>query len=119
MLQLILDNPDTWGKKAGIFDAKGNYVPSTKEQRATLVRKFIKELYQPVDFKKSRLGVLKAREDIPEIIQQIYGVNFNPGVRALETVKGVVDSSKNIRLASSLGDSLLERGEAKIFDNEL
>ena len=119
VLQLILDNPDTWGKKAGIFDAKGNYVPSTKEQRATLVRKFIEELYQPVDFKKSRLGVLKAREDIPEIIQQIYGVNFNPGVRALETVKGVVDSSKNIRLASSLGDSLLERGEAKIFDNEL
>ena len=38
---------------------------------------------------------------------------------SLETVKGVVDSSKNIRLASSLGDSLLERGEAKIFDNEL
>tara|TARA_R100000995_G_scaffold44972_1_gene21165 strand:+ start:1516 stop:5217 length:3702 start_codon:yes stop_codon:yes gene_type:complete len=119
VLKLIMDNPDTWGKKSGVFDDTGNLIPTTKEQRDRLVKNFIEELYQPVNFKKSRLGVLKAREDIPEVIQQIYGVNFNPGVRALETVKGVVDSSMRIRLASSLGDSLLQRGEAKIFRTDL
>ena len=119
ILRLINENPDTWGKKAGIFDDQGNLIPTSKDQRDKLIRRFMDELYQPVDYKKSRLGVLKAREDIPEVIQQIYGVNFNPGVRALETVKGVVDSSMRVRLASSLADSLIGRGEAKIFKTDI
>ena len=50
--------------------------------------------------------------NIPELIKRIYGKNFNPAVRALETTQGIVDSSARIRLASSLSDSLVNQGKA-------
>lgn len=77
------------------------------------IKDYLEKLYKiPNKTHYSRYGALKKKKELPEVIKQIYGVNFNPGLRALETVKGIIDSSTNIRLLSKLASSLINRGEA-------
>ena len=112
LFKLIKENPKVWGRKSKLFTEKGKPLYKTNEQREKRLGTFLEELYDPKATGKARLGPLKSREDIPDVIKQIYGYNFNPGVRALETVRGIVESSARIRLASSLADSLIARGQA-------
>ena len=112
LFKLIKENPKVWGRKSKLFTEKGKPLYKTNEQREKRLGTFLEELYDPKATGKARLGPLKSREDIPDVIKQIYGYNFNPGVRALETVRGIVESSARIRLASSLADSLMKRGQA-------
>ena len=112
LFKLIKENPKVWGRKSKLFTEKGKPLYKTNEQRDKRLGTFLEELYDPKATGKARLGPLKSREDIPDVIKQIYGYNFNPGIRALETVRGIVESSARIRLASSLADSLMKRGQA-------
>jgi len=112
LFKLIKENPKVWGRKSKLFTEKGKPLYKTNEQKEKRLGTFLEELYDPKATGKARLGPLKSREDIPDVIKQIYGYNFNPGVRALETVRGIVESSARIRLASSLADSLMKRGQA-------
>ena len=77
------------------------------------VEEFAKKQYSSVLNKKRKLGPLDKRKEIPKAVQAIWGKNNQPAIRALETAKGIVDSSTQMRLASSLAESLLARGVAK------
>jgi hypothetical protein len=112
LFKLIKENPKVWGEQSKLFTKKGKRLYKTNEQKEKRLGTFLEKLYDPKATGKARLGPLKSREDIPDVIKQIYGYNFNPGVRALETVRGIVESSARIRLASSLADSLMKRGQA-------
>ena len=79
------------------------------------VEEFAKKQYNSVLNRKKKLGPLDKRKEIPKAIQAIWGKNNQPAIRALETAKGIVDSSAQMRLASSLAESLLARGVAKKF----
>ena len=77
------------------------------------VEEFARKQYNSVLNRKKKLGPLDKRKEIPKAVQAIWGKNNQPAIRALETAKGIVDSSTQMRLASSLAESLLARGVAK------
>ena len=83
------------------------------------VKEFAKKQYSSVLNKKRKLGPLDKRKEIPKAVQAIWGKNNQPAIRALETAKGIVDSSTQMRLASSLAESLLARGIAKEIKDEI
>ena len=107
------------GIETGLFNKAGKPKFKTEEDKVGMVSKLIKELYLPTTERSARGGALIKKKDIPDVIKRIYGLNFNPAVRALETAKGVIDSSNRIRLGSSLADSLLSRKLAIKADNSV
>lgn len=116
---LIVNNKDI-AKQAGFLDQKGGWIDLSPERSEELIEKFARQLYDPIgSAKRRKLGVLKKREDIPEVMRKLFGYNYEPGVRAMETVRGIVDSSSRFRMASSLVDSLLTRGQAVKARNAL
>ena len=112
----------TWGSVTeggeGLFDKKGKPLFNSPEEKELLIDDWLRRLYEPVSTRKAIRGPTKAKQDdIPLIVQQVYGKNFNPAVRALETAKGIAESSARLRLASSLGDSLMNQNKAVIADS--
>jgi len=108
--KLLIDDKD-YGKKAGLYDAKGNFNNNIDIDKA--VKDFAEKQYGPVLNRRKTLGPLIKSKEIPEVVKTIWGFNNKPAVRALETARGIVDSSLQMRLASSLSESLLSRGIAK------
>ena len=98
--------------KIGLFTKDGKTNWKSDEEFNKKIQLLVGRLYESSTSSKAKLGPLKRREVIPDVVKQIWGYNNKPAVRALETVKGVIDSSARIRLASSMGDSLLKRGQA-------
>jgi len=116
---LIVNNKDI-AKQAGFLDQKGKWLNLSPERTDQLIEKFAKQLYDPIgSAKRRKLGVLKKKEEMPEVMRKLFGYNFEPGARAMETVRGIVDSSSKFRMASSLVDSLLTRGKAVKAGNAL
>ena len=107
------------GIETGLFNKAGKPKFKTEEDKVGMVSKLIKELYLPTTERSARGGALIKKKNIPEVIKRIFGLNFNPAVRALETAKGVIDSSNRIRLGSSLADSLLSRKLAIKAENSV
>ena len=95
-----------------MFNEKGMPTYKTEEDRVNTLKRFMGELYGEDPTKRKKRGALKAKKDIPDSIKKVFGYNFSPAVRALETAKGVIDSSNRIRLGSSLADSLVSRDMA-------
>ena len=72
-----------------------------------------KNLYTPSLRKKTKYGALKSKDvELPDVLKQIYGLNLNPAVRALQTISGIVEPVSDLRIASGLGESLLRRNLA-------
>jgi len=116
---LIVNNKDI-AKQAGFLDQKGKWLDLSPERTEQLIDKFARQLYDPIgSAKRRKLGVLKKKEEMPEVMRKLFGYNYAPGVRAMETVRGIVDSSSKFRMASSLVDSLLTRGQAVKARNAL
>ena len=108
----LAENPAKDGG-AGLFDKKGKPLYKSEAEKEAILDKRLRELYAPDPTKRTKRGpTLEKEKNIPELIKRIYGKNFNPAVRALETTQGIVDSSARIRLASSLSDSLVNQGKA-------
>ena len=107
------------GVESGLFNKAGKPKFKTEKDKVTMVSKLVKELYLPTTERSARGGALLKKKNIPDVIKRIFGLNFNPAVRALETAKGVIDSSNRIRLGSSLADSLLSRKLAIKADNSV
>ena len=111
-LKVLLKSDAEYGKKAGILNDKGKLLAGIDIDKK--VEEFAETQYGSVLNRKRNLGPLTKRQtEIPEVVKTIWGYNNKPAVRALETAKGIVESSKQMRLASSLAESLLGRGIAK------
>ena len=122
LFEFARKDKNNWGSVneggVGLFNKKGKPIFKTPEEKEEIIDAWLKELYKPTSIRKSKRGPTKAKQDeIPHIIQHVYGKNFNPAIRALETTKGIVESSAQLRLASSLGDSLIRQGRAVIADS--
>ena len=72
----------------------------------------LRRQYTPSLRKKSKYGALKAKQELPEVIKEIYGLNQNPALRATETIAGIVEPVADLRIAAQLSESLLNRGLA-------
>ncbi len=105
---------DNIGVKLGILTREGKSKNLRSDQIEKIVRQEIKNQYEPDLRGKSKLGALKSKKYLqPEpFLKQLWGRNANPAIRATETIMGIVEPVTDIRLASSLSDSLLARGLA-------
>ena len=112
VFEAVKSNKKNWGTDSGLFNDKGLPTYKTEEDRVKTLKTFMQELYGENPSRRQKRGALKARKDIPDSIKKVFGYNFNPAVRALQTVKGVIDSSNRVRLGSSLADSLISRDMA-------
>ena len=112
VFEAVKSNKKNWGTDSGLFNDKGLPTYKTEEDRVNTLKTFMQELYGENPSRRQKRGALKARKDIPDSIKKVFGYNFNPAVRALQTVKGVIDSSNRVRLGSSLADSLVSRDMA-------
>ena len=102
----IAQNPVSKGG-AGLFDKKGKPLYKSEAEKEAILDKRLRELYAPDISRRTKRGpTIEKQKRIPELVKRIYGKNFNPALRVLETTEGIVDSSARIRLASSLADSL-------------
>ena len=110
----IAQNPVSKGG-AGLFDKKGKPLYKSEAEKEAILDKRLRELYAPDVSRRTKRGpTIEKQKRIPELVKRIYGKNFNPALRVLETTEGIVDSSARIRLASSLADSLLKQNKAAI-----
>ena len=114
VFEAVKKNKKEWGTDSGLFTEKGKPTFKTEKDRNKTLGEFIEGLYgAPTKKQKQwKRGALVGKKDIPDAIKKVLGHNFSPAVRALETFKGVVDSSNRVRLGSSLADSLLSRNMA-------
>jgi len=112
VFEAVKINKKNWGTDSGLFNDKGLPTYKTEEDRVKTLRTFMQDLYGENPSQRQKRGALKARKDIPDSIKKVFGYNFSPAVRALQTVKGVIDSSNRVRLGSSLADSLISRDMA-------
>ena len=111
---------ETFGKSTGLRDQDGNLKefadktsPKYDEQKFNrVVDTALRRQYTPSLRKKSKYGALKTKQDLPEVIKEIYGVNQNPALRATETIAGIVEPVADLRIAAQLSESLLNRGLA-------
>ena len=104
---------DNIGVKLGILTRQGKSKNLRPDQIEKIVRQEIKNQYVPDLRGKSKLGALKSKNpQLEPIMKQLWGRNANPAIRATETIMGIVEPVTDIRLASSLADSLLARGLA-------
>jgi|21_taG_2_1085346.scaffolds.fasta_scaffold02478_4 hypothetical protein len=111
-LKALLKSDPEYGKKAGILNNEGKIIAGIDIDKK--VEEFAENQYGSVINRRRTLGpLIKRQTEIPEVVKTIWGYNNKPAVRALETAKGIVESSKQMRLASSLAESLLGRGIAK------
>jgi len=117
LFEAISKDKKVLGVESKLFTKDGKARFKTDKERLKITEDYAQELYLPTTERSARGGALVKKKNIPNVIKKIYGLNFNPAVRALETVKGVVDSSNRIRLGSSLADSLLGRKLAVKADN--
>ena len=117
LFEAISKDKKVLGVESKLFTKDGKARFKTDKERLKITEDYARKLYLPTRERFARGGTLVKKKNIPDVIKKIYGLNFNPAVRALETVKGVVDSSSRIRLGSSLADSLLGRKLAVKADN--
>jgi hypothetical protein len=69
----------------------------------------LKELYKPILSKQAKYGATYKIKDVPEVIKQIYGRNFSPAVRMMETTQGLINTITDLRMYGSLVDNLRAR----------
>ena len=69
----------------------------------------LKNKYEPVLNKKSKYGILKERTYLSPVEQQVYGKNFSPAVRMMETTSDLIDSITDMRMTGNVIDSLTAR----------
>lgn len=101
------------GVQLGILNSQGGSKNLRPDQIEKIVRQEIKNQYVPDLRKRSKLGALKSKNpQLDPLMRQLWGRNANPAIRATETIMGIVEPVTDIRLASSLSDSLLARGLA-------
>ena len=101
------------GVKLGILTREGKSKGMSLDQIQKIIKQEVKHQYVPDLNYKSKLGALKSKDPtLDPLMKQIWGRNANPAIRATETIMGIVDPVTDIRLASSLSDSLLARGLA-------
>ena len=91
------------------YDKKGKPLWKTDVEFESKFETYMKELYKPSPTTRRRGAVLEPRVPIPEPVKKFYGMNNDPVARMLETVTGIVDSSVDVRLASKLADSIVNR----------
>jgi len=104
---------DNIGVKLGILTRAGKSKNLRPDQIEKIVRQEIKHQYVPDLRRKSKLGALKTKDKkLDPLMKQLWGRNANPAIRATETIMGIIEPVTDIRLASSLADSLLNRGLA-------
>jgi hypothetical protein len=104
---------DNIGVKLGILTRQGKSKNLRPDQIEKIIKQEIKNQYVPDLRGKSKLGALKSKNpQLEPFLKQLWGRNANPAIRATETIMGIVEPVTDIRLASSLSDSLLARGLA-------
>ena len=58
----------------------------------------------------SKLGALKARrKDLAPIMKKILGQNYDPALRATETISGIIEPLTEIRMANNLSQALINK----------
>ena len=118
----LKDDNTKFGKIFGVRDTKTGKLKSFADPNSpdfdesklnnVLMNEF-KNLYTPSLRKKTKYGALKSKDvELPDVLKQIYGLNLNPAVRALQTISGIVEPVADLRIASGLGESLLRRNLA-------
>ena len=68
--------------------------------------------------KKGRYSSIKSttekRKPIPEILNTLWGKNYKPGQRVMQSIDGILKRAQGLKLGTSLADSLDARGLAAI-----
>tara|TARA_Y100000401_G_scaffold64496_1_gene51341 strand:+ start:4160 stop:8617 length:4458 start_codon:yes stop_codon:yes gene_type:complete len=93
------------------FKNKDGSLDMVAFERAVLEDKThgLKELYKPILSKQAKYGATYKIKDVPEVIKQIYGRNFSPAVRMMETTQGLINTITDLRMYGSLVDNLQAR----------
>ena len=93
------------------FKNKDGSLDMVAFERAVLEDKVhgLKELYKPILSKQAKYGSTYKIKEVPEVIKQIYGSNFSPAVRMMETTQGLVNTITDLRMYGSLVDNLQAR----------
>ncbi len=117
----LIEADPTLAKDLGIkvVDDKGNLVYAkqylnkdgslNKEILEKRTRQEVEELYKPVLNKTAKYGATYKLKDVPPVVQQIFGKNFSPAVRMMETTQGIINTITDLRMYGSLVDNTLAR----------
>ena len=118
-----------FGIRDGVIDPVTKKVESTGElkknfkplregkidigEQNTRIERFVERRIYDIDKPKNQettLGALKKRKDIDPILQEIWGVNYSPAVRAASTIEAIVEPVSDVLVADQIGRSLKGRG---------
>ena len=118
-----------FGIRDGVIDPVTKKVESTGElkknfkplregkidigEQNTRIERFAERRIYDIDKPKNQettLGALKKRKDIDPILQEIWGVNYSPAVRAASTIEAIVEPVSDVLVADQIGRSLKGRG---------
>ena len=90
-----------------------SYTAKSTDEAYKAAKDLAKQLYDP---KKGRYSSIKntttTRKDIPEVLQKIWGKNYSPAARVMQSVDGLLKRAQGVKLGTTLADSLEARGLA-------
>jgi hypothetical protein len=95
--------------ETGLF----SYTAKNTDEAYKAAKGLAKQLYQP---KKGRYSSIKntteTRKNMPEVLQKIWGKNYSPAQRVMQSVDGLLKRAQGVKLGTTLADSLAGRGLA-------
>jgi len=95
--------------KTGLF----SYTAKNTDEAYKAAKDLAEQLYDP---KKGRYSSIKntteARKNMPEVLQKIWGKNYSPAARVMQSVDGLLKRAQGVKLGITLADSLEGRGLA-------
>ena len=94
---------------------KGKPVIKADKKIYDAAYKIAEHLYKPKKGGYSSIkSTIETRKEIPEVIQKIWGKNYSPGQRVMQSIDGIMNRAERIRLGTGLVNSLSDRGLAVV-----
>lgn len=96
--------------ETGLF----SYTAKNTDEAYKAAKDLAEQLYDP---KKGRYSSIKntteaRKKNIPEVLQKIWGKNYSPAARVMQSVDGLLKRAQGVKLGITLADSLEGRGLA-------
>jgi hypothetical protein len=120
---LVRTNPDKYSSMPEFSEiyVQGQVVAPDAKVKSQ-VEKYVKNLYTPSRARKKETGSFGPTLEtqgivLPDSIKKILGYNNRPGIRAAETISGIVDTVSKINIANDIANDAINFGTGVRLQN--
>ena len=82
-----------------------------------IITEEVKKLYKPTRMRRTEIGPLGERVEVPEVVKNIIGYNNKPALRISDTINGIVSTASRANLAGDLGADAVRRNVGVTADS--